>query len=92
MSSKKSSFSFDKLNNGNYATWVMRMQMYLYKESCWETIELEGAIPENLSAKDKKAWVLIGLGIEDNQLVLINGIQSGRKAWNALKEYHIQST
>lgn len=93
--SDKSFLNFEKLNNENYPTWAFRMRMYLIKEELWDIVEAEH--PPNMDARDilrkrAKALSTIVLGVETDQLVLLRGANTGREAWEMLKEYHQQNT
>lgn len=89
-----STFHIDKLNYNNYDAWSYKTQMYLMKEKCWEVVSKTTAIasgsPEE--KEDLKAWNLIGLLVEDSQLIYVRTLSSGRAAWNKLKEVHLQAT
>lgn len=93
MGEKGSAFNFEKLNNSNYSAWAFKMQMLLMKESCWDSIEHVGEemVPAMLT-KDRKAWNIIVLGVDDNQHVHVKGTKGGKEAWNKLKDFHIQTT
>lgn len=87
-----SAFHIEKLNNKNYAAWSYKMQMYLMKEKCWKIIDSVADLKDSEIAADEKAWNLIGLFVDDSQLIYVRDAKSGRIAWNKLKEVHVQST
>lgn len=93
MAAEKSPFSFARLNNQNYSAWAFKMQMYLMKENCWDSLENEDETMNlELQKKDKRAWNLIALCVDDNQHVHIKGTKGGREAWKRLKEFHVQTS
>lgn len=85
-------FNFEKLNNANYSAWAFKMQMYLMKEGCWDTIEQEGNVTAEQMPNDKKAWNYIVLGVDDSQHVHVKATKGGREAWKVLKEFHVQTS
>lgn len=85
--------NFEKLNNSNYSAWAFKMQMFLMKENCWESIETDCLVmSDEMAAKDKKAWNNIVLGVDDNQHIHVKGTKGGKEAWDKLKDFHIQTT
>lgn len=92
----KNSENIVKLNNSNYFNWKYRMELLLTKEDLWEILSQE--IPTSTTAfnrwnkQDKKARALIGLAVEDSQLVYIRNQQTARDTWNALREAHEKDT
>lgn len=91
---EKGLFNFEKLNNSNYSAWAFKMQMFLMKENCWESIEDENLLvmSDEMTTKDKRAWNFIVLGVDDGQHIHVKGTKGGREAWEKLKEFHIQTT
>lgn len=87
-----STFSFEKLNNMNYSAWAFKMQMYLMKENCWDTIEITTPLTADQIKIDKKAWNIIVLGVDDSQHVHVRSTKGGQEVWNKLKEFHVQTT
>lgn len=85
-----------KLNNSNYFNWKYRMELLLTKEDLWEILIEEiptGTIAFNRwNKKDKKARALIGLAVEDSQLVYIRNQQTARDTWKVLREAHEKDT
>lgn len=81
-----------KLNNSNYFHWKQKMEMLLLKENLWETtFEERPNESQNLSEWDKKnnqARGLIGLSIENTQLIHIKDKRTAKDMWTALKEVH----
>lgn len=97
MSSK--SENIIKLNNTNYYSWKFKMEMILIKEDVWETVTTPAVdVPIGTRAvnawrkNDRKAKALIGLNVEDDQLVYIRNCATARDAWQELKKAHEKGT
>lgn len=99
---------FVKLNNENFTNWRFKMELLLKKENLWTAIstkipESPGAAESAVLAafeKEKKEWLrkdeeafsIIGLSIEDDQIIHIRNEKTAVGAWNKLKEYHEKAT
>lgn len=96
-----------KLNNSNYSIWKFKMELLLIKEGIWEAVmedesndeEVDGDDATTVSKSaaklkklDNKARALIGLNVEDDQLVHIRNEKTALDSWNALKKYHEKHT
>lgn len=83
---------FDRLNDSNWATWRYRMELMLMKEDLWSTVKNDkpesAEITSAWTRKDEKARAMIGLALEDNQLVHIMEALSAQEMWEKLKGYH----
>lgn len=66
------------------------MQLLLIKEGLWDIVnKVPPTIPDaNWLLNDKKATAIIGLLVEDDQLIHIRDVTCARAAWLGLKEYH----
>jgi len=97
------SLKIAKLNNENYTNWKFKMELLLRKQNLWKKV-IVGTRPEkkeddsnngeidDWDAKDDEARGIIGLSVEDDQLVHIRGAQTAQQTWNALKNYHEKNT
>lgn len=76
-----------KLNNRNYSNWKFKIELLLIKEKVWDTISKpRPATPDpTWTEKDQTARAIIGLNIEDNQLVHVRNETSAKAAWEKLK-------
>lgn len=84
-----------KLNNQNYSNWKFKIELLLIKEKVWNVITED---PPTTTAtttadtkwleKDQIARAIIGLNIEDNQLVHVRNEKTAKAAWNKLKSVH----
>lgn len=86
--------SLDKLNDANYEVWKFKMELLLMKEDLLDIViktKPESVTPE-WSAKDGKARAMIGLAVEDSQLVHIIRKQSAKEMWDTLKQIHEASS
>lgn len=88
----KMSLAFTRLNDDNYAAWSFKMEMYLFKEDCWDPIVHVGEMEAAMKKKNRKALSLIVLCVDDGQHVHLRSSKGGREAWANLKEFHVQST
>lgn len=98
MSGKSQLHKITKLNHDNYSSWVFRAELLLRQEGVWDvlTTELaeEGDSDEtreahnSWKARDEKARTIIGLSVEDNQLIYIKKCATAKLYWNSLKSNH----
>lgn len=88
--------SITKLNNENYFVWKYRMELLLIKEGAWSVVN--EAKPEiatqsaEWEKRDNTARALIGLSVEDDQLIHVRTKTTAKEVWEDLKEYHERST
>lgn len=80
----------EKLNDGNYAVWKFKMRLLLTKEKLLKVVtdpkpELADA---SWNSNDEKAQALIGLALEDTQLIHVMTKLTAKEMWDALKDYH----
>lgn len=83
-------FTITKLNNGNYETWKSKVELLLIKEDLWQTVNKDKPADANekwLKA-DGQARAIIGLLLEDDQLIHFKGTTTAKEAWEALRKYH----
>lgn len=93
-------YGFEKLNNSNYYSWKYKMRLYLIKEELFDVIGESVPDPETVGARvslrwikrDQKAQALIGLAVEDSQLVYIRNLNSASEIWQTLKSVHEKDT
>lgn len=82
--------SFVKLNDQNYGIWKFKMRLLLTREKLLQVVTQPK--PENANAewisKDEKAQALIGLALEDSQLIHVIQLTSSKAMWDALQGYH----
>lgn len=88
--------SITKLNNENYQVWKYRIEMLLIKEDLWDVVidepPTEAAQLTKWMKRDGKARAIMGLMVEDAQLVHIKAKRTAKDTWQALKDYHEKST
>ena len=86
-------YSFKKLSNDNYENWKYKMELYLMKEGLWQIVskpkpeQVDNAWTEN----DTKAKAIIGLSVDDSQIVHLRGKETAFEFWSALKNQHQKS-
>ena len=74
-----------KLDGTNYSIWKFRIKWYLIHKECRRAIE-PGTEVSN--ATDQKALAIIGLCIQDEQIVHIQHAETAKTAWDALKNVY----
>ena len=76
-----------KLNGENYSIWSQKMELLLIREDSWDVIKEEMPEPRlyTWSKRDDKARARIGLLVEDNHLLHMQGATTAREAWDKLK-------
>lgn len=84
--------SICKLNGVNYQTWKFKLKLLLTKEGLWDVVE-DGvpalpAMTADWKMKDGKAKAVIGLLVEDSELITIKNLSFAKHYWDALKEVH----
>ena len=70
------------------------MELLLIREDLWDVIKEMMPVPvdNSWSKRDAKARATIGLLVEDNQLLHMQGATTAREAWKKLKEHHQKAT
>ena len=88
------SFKITKLNNSNYQTWKYKLEMLLLKEGLFDYVgkEKPSTTTSEWDVKDGKAKAIIGLLVEDNQLIHVRKLNTAKQYWEALKSYHEKSS
>ena len=86
--------SFAKLNADNYHLWKFKLELVLRKEGLWNLVidDVPAAPNDVWKRKNEEAIVIIGLSIEDNQLMLIKKARSAHEAWDILRNHHEKDT
>lgn len=87
-------FVLPRLNNENYQTWKMRVEMMLKRDELWTVISEAKPIPVTPAWKtaNMKALATIVLLLDDNQLSLVKDVDEASVAWQQLKDYHMKTT
>lgn len=84
-----------KLGSLNYEPWSFSVKALLRRERLWKFVE-PGVAPNPLTevwtAGDEKALTTIQLLVEDRQHRFIQGKETAKAAWDALKEHHSKLT
>lgn len=87
-------FILPRLNNENYQTWKMRVEMMLKRDEVWYAVSDAKPTPVTAawSAANVKALATIVLLLDDSQLSLVKDVDEARVAWEQLKTYHLKTT
>lgn len=92
----ESSLKLDKLNNNNYQTWRYKVELLLLKENLFDLVTKDAPAEKDRNdewlKRDGQAKAIIGLSIDDGQLIHVRKLTTSRDYWCALKNYHEQST
>lgn len=82
--------SIKRLNNQNYGNWKYRMELLLMKEELWEIVKYRkpDVVDVHWESKNNKAKAMIGLLIEDSQLIHVRKLETAHEYWKVLSEYH----
>lgn len=88
-----------KLNNTNYFHWKQKMELLLLKENLWHIVTqprpnqfADTTLLTDWDLKNNTARRLIGLAIEDSQLIHIKNKSTATGLWEALKIVHERET
>lgn len=86
--------SIQKLNSQNYQIWKYKLELLLMKDELWDVVNCEKPTKEdaNWLVKDRKARAIIGLLVEDNQLIHLRKLETSGEYWLALKKNHEKSS
>ena len=86
--------SIKKLNNSNYATWKLKIELLLIKDDLWSVVvdEPVNPVPVDFAKKDGQARAIIGLSVDDNQFVHLRGFTTAKAYWDRLKAVHTKSS
>lgn len=87
-----------KLNNENYQNWRYKLELILIRDGIWDVVNEEK--PADLSIADAATWnkndgkarAVIGLLLEDNQLIHVRKLLTAREYWLALQNQHEKSS
>ena len=75
-------YTLDKLDVDNYATWSSRIRWLLVSKGLWDAVE-QGLEP--VRTADQKALACIGLAVKDHHLPTLATCSNARAAWTALE-------
>ncbi|KAG8147581.1 hypothetical protein E2320_000220, partial [Naja naja] len=78
-----------RLNETNYLSWNVKMEMYLRREELWTIVTNPLAVlDDGDQRKNEKALASIILALEDSQLIHVRGLQSAKEFWEALRSVY----
>ncbi|XP_020269354.1 keratin, type I cytoskeletal 9-like [Asparagus officinalis] len=82
------SLQYPMLSRDNYASWAIKMKVYMKAQDVWDAIEpAAGASVEH--RKDQMALAAIYQGIPEETLMVIAEKQTAKEAWETLKTMHL---
>lgn len=73
-----------KLDGSNYPAWKFKVKMLLTHKRLWNSVSGE----DNDAEKSAKAMSLIGLSVQDSQIVYIQDCATGKDAWDKLSSLY----
>ncbi|KAG8147954.1 hypothetical protein E2320_001412 [Naja naja] len=86
-------FLVSQLNETNYLSWNVKMEMYLQWEELWTIVTNPPAVlDDGDQRKNEKALASIILALEDSQLIHVRGLQSAKECWVALHSVYVRET
>lgn len=86
--------TFAKLNENNYHLWKYKLELILRKEGVWKCVvdPVPNTPNEMWRKSNEDAIVIIGLSVEDSQLMLIKKAKTAHDAWIILKSHFEKDT
>jgi hypothetical protein len=81
VSESKRVIKINKLNDDNYMSWKLKMQLVLEERGLWDN-------KDKLPLPTHDAWREIIFNVEDDQLLHIEEMDNGRTAWLKLQKEH----
>lgn len=79
------SLHYPVLTRSNYATWAMKMKVYMRAQGVWDAIEPGDAD----TRKDQMALAAIYQGVPEDTLFLLAEKETAKAAWEALKTMYM---
>ena len=71
---------FGKFNGSNYSAWKFKMKPFLMQKGVWKAVAGEDIHADT----DEKALVMIGLSVNDDQVVYVQDAKTAKEAWDNL--------
>lgn len=88
----ESSILFEKFNGSNFYTWKVKVQMHLMNKGLWNLVKGTEKAPTDAKLlsewekREDKAKAIIGLGLSDTQLHLVDLAKSSKDIWEQLSK------
>lgn len=79
---------YPTLTKTNYATWAIRMKVYMKAQKAWEAIVSEEDVDDR---KDQVALAIIYQAIPEEMLYMISDKETAKEVWEALEVIHMGS-
>ncbi|KAH8356651.1 hypothetical protein KR084_002346, partial [Drosophila pseudotakahashii] len=83
-------YQIDKLDTGNYDTWIIQMRSVLVHAEVWKVVQ--GQRPDGddgtWDGLDQKALAMITLSVKQTQLGYLKSCATASSAWQKLKDVH----
>jgi hypothetical protein len=85
-------FKIDQLNERNYATWAIRIQIALSEAGCKKIVlgqeERPSTDPEDWDKRNEFALHRIQMSVSDKELIGIQDGTTAKEAWDRIKKAH----
>jgi hypothetical protein len=85
-------FKIDQLNERNYATWAIRIQIALSEAGCKKIVlgqeERPSTDPEDWDKRNEFALHRIQMSVSDKELIGIQDVTTAKEAWDRIKKAH----
>jgi hypothetical protein len=90
-------FKIDQLNERNYATWSIRIQIALSEAGCKKIVlgqeERPSIASEDWDKRNEFALHRIQMSVSDKELIAIQDVTTAKEAWDRIKQAHkVEST
>jgi hypothetical protein len=84
--------SITKLNNSEYQLRIFKVQMILRRDGVWDNANLRkpaaGKLPADWGQREIKAMTIIGLAVEDKQIIQFLTLTLACEMWLRLQSIH----
>ncbi|KAG8139167.1 hypothetical protein E2320_001935 [Naja naja] len=81
------------LNETNYLSWNVKMEMYLQREELWTIVLIHREVLDGGDQrKNEKALASIILALEDSQMIHVRGLWSMKECWEVLHSVYVRET
>lgn len=80
----------EKLSGSNFPTWKFKVKLLMIHKDVWQAVDPlnEGEVS---SVVDQKALAVIGLSVQNEQIVHIQSCSTAKEAWESLQKVHEDS-
>lgn len=81
----------ERLTENNYPVWEVRMRAMLVSKELWSITDPNGEDNESIdSLKSGKAFSMIILALDENEIVKIEQCETARDTWKKLQGIYVE--